>query len=105
MVETPYPIYFEQALNCARILARLLPFVQGNKSSFIHDMLWNRQKLPKTISTDSGDDESKGTHSSSANDTHDNNEHIETEPLAVVLVNAMFHLLFLPGLCSDDWHF
>ena len=27
IVETPYNIYFDQALNCARVLTRILPFL------------------------------------------------------------------------------
>ena len=27
IVETPYSIYFDQALNCVRVLTRILPFV------------------------------------------------------------------------------
>lgn len=27
IVETPYSIYFDQALNCVRVLTRVLPFV------------------------------------------------------------------------------
>ena len=27
VVETPYPVYFDQALNCVRLLSRLSPFL------------------------------------------------------------------------------
>jgi hypothetical protein len=35
VVETPYPVYFDQALNCARILARILPIMMEVDSKFI----------------------------------------------------------------------
>ena len=35
VVETPYPVYFDQALNCARILARILPIMMEVDSKFV----------------------------------------------------------------------
>jgi hypothetical protein len=83
VVETPYPVYFDQALNCARILSRLLPFMLEKKSQPINQLFWNKQVIPKPSQT--GDE------------AEESGEIQETEPLAVILVNSMFHLLFLPG--------
>ena len=85
VVETPYPIYFDQALNCARILARLLPFLLESKSKAVRDMLWSRSFMNKPPQSN----DSEGT-------VHD------SEPLAVILVNTLFHLLFLPDFTVED---
>lgn len=36
IVETPYNIYFDQALNCVRVLTRILPFVLEKGRVFLH---------------------------------------------------------------------
>lgn len=38
IVETPYNIYFDQALNCVRVLTRVLPFLL-EKGAYIHAMV------------------------------------------------------------------
>ena len=48
VVETPYPIYFDQALNCARILARLLPFLLESNSREVKDLLWSRNYMNRS---------------------------------------------------------
>lgn len=35
IVETPYSIYFDQALNCVRVLTRILPFVLEKGALYI----------------------------------------------------------------------
>lgn len=47
MVETPYPVYFEQALNCIRILSRLLTVMTEceTESTFVRKLLWQRQQI------------------------------------------------------------
>jgi High-temperature-induced dauer-formation protein len=35
IVETPYNIYFDQALNCVRVLTRVLPFVLEKGALFV----------------------------------------------------------------------
>ena len=82
VVETPYPIYFEQAVNCSRILTRFLPFLLESELKFIDDLLW-RKRVISRLSSEEGQ-------------PHD------TEPLAVVLVNTLFHLLFLPDFTIED---
>lgn len=85
VVETPYPIYFDQALNCARILARLLPFLLESNSREVKDLLWSRNYMNR---------------SSQSHMTEDAPQ--DSEPLAVILVNTLFHLLFLPDFTVED---
>lgn len=141
VVETPYPIYFDQALNCARILSRLLPFILENTSSFstsvtpvLRRLLWQKQKVPKgsdggkssrrrerSQSSDDNSEDGKDHsdvkddnnaaspekktghdgHTEHHNDESDEEEQ-ETEPLAVILINSIFHLLFLPDFTIED---
>ena len=140
----PYPIYFDQALNCARILSRLLPFLLENTSTAsvspaLRRLLWQKQRVPRDEGTTEGpeggnrrrgsSDENIGTggllhsirnideKSNSEESFHDENElkevdldkdedeeeeEQETEPLAVILVNSLFHLLFLPDFTIED---
>lgn len=92
VVETPYPVYFDQALNCARILSRLLPILIENTSTnrTIKEMLWSRRKvkLPSKSGEEGGEAKDE--------------EVQESEPLAVILVNTIFHLLFLPDFTIED---
>lgn len=84
VVETPYPIYFEQALNCSRILTRFLPFLlEKTESKEIKDLLWSKRMISKPISLEKDMQQ-------------------ELEPLAVVLINTIFHLLFLPDFTIED---
>lgn len=95
VVETPYPVYFDQALTCIRILARISPFLihtslqdtdkKENETSFVWDLLWSRQraKPQKTENESQPQDDSP-------------------EPLAVILINTVFHLLFLPDFTIED---
>lgn len=46
VVETPSPIYFDQALNCVRVLTRLLPFMLENpEDAVVYDLCWRRQPV------------------------------------------------------------
>ena len=65
-------MYFDQALNCARIPKSAIHEDDGTEPG-------NESK------NDSGQEETT-------------EELQETEPLAVILINSVFHLLFLPGL-------
>lgn len=90
VVETPYPIYFQQALTCARILARILPFLLESNSPYIRELLWNKKIVRNLQENAAADSEVK------------QDEVQESEPLAVILVNTVFHLLFLPDFTIDD---
>jgi hypothetical protein len=98
VVETPYPIYFQQALNCVRVLTRILPFLSESNSPAVKDLLWNK-RLVKNIQAEaeaSHEDEKKSA------ETTESDEYQETEPLGVILVNTLYHLLFLPDLTIED---
>lgn len=81
VVETPYPVYFEQALNCTRLLSRLLPLLLESKSKSVRQLLWSRRNPMKGSDAESAED---------------------SEPLAVILVNTIFHMLFLPDFTVED---
>lgn len=49
VVETPYPVYFDQALNCAHILARILPFMVESKNPDILSICWGIAKKKKSL--------------------------------------------------------
>eukprot|EP01035_Chromulina_nebulosa_P018871 gene18871-24658_t len=134
VVETPYPVYFEQALNCVRILTRVGPFLLEQNNSvynevdlkFINDLLWTKQKSESKETNSKESDKSienaKSNDSSVIITDESKSEEIKTdqkveekaiaeskesqsvdpEPLAVILVNTLFHLLFLPDFTIDD---
>mmetsp|Transcript_18544 Transcript_18544/g.31056 ORF Transcript_18544/g.31056 Transcript_18544/m.31056 type:complete len:804 (-) Transcript_18544:1053-3464(-) len=97
VVETPYRIYFEQALNCSRIMARLLPFLLESSSAEMKDLLWNRRAPSQQVSSENlaADSRDMGSEGEDADPQ-------ASEPLAVILVNTIFHLLFLPDFTVDD---
>jgi len=113
VVETPYPVYFDQALNCARILSRVLPFMLESNSKFVKELFWTRQQVPKPKASGGGGADAAaapGTSSTAAAAEGateaaggDGGEDVqESEPVAVILVNAIFHLLFLPDFTIED---
>ena len=174
VVETPYPVYFDQALNCMRILSRVLPFMLESDSKAVKDLFWARQRVPRrkdsvhalppatpatpthvgkpgstpapkggladpgtppappsasaaaaaegaiaslmtpdgsaangttingSSSSGGGDVGSSNTTSHGPSDDDEAAEHHDTEPVAVILVNAMLHLLFLPDFTIED---
>eukprot|EP00600_Ochromonadales_sp_CCMP1393_P014832 CAMPEP_0175001240 /NCGR_PEP_ID=MMETSP0005-20121125/3024_1 /TAXON_ID=420556 /ORGANISM="Ochromonas sp., Strain CCMP1393" /LENGTH=931 /DNA_ID=CAMNT_0016256105 /DNA_START=25 /DNA_END=2820 /DNA_ORIENTATION=+ len=96
VVETPYRIYFEQALNCSRIMS-LLPFLLESSSAEMKDLLWNRRAPSQQVSSENlaADSRDMGSEGEDADPQ-------ASEPLAVILVNTIFHLLFLPDFTVDD---
>ena len=112
VVETPYPVYFEQALNCARILSRFLPFMLESESKKVKDLCWNRQAPTKpeskvaestTLSTEGANGIDSGAQPAEVtNNDEEPAVDAEIEPLAVILVNSIFHLLFLPDFTIED---
>lgn len=45
----PSSLYFEQALNCLRVLTRLLPFLlEVPNDPFVHELCWVRSPPPPT---------------------------------------------------------
>ena len=141
IVETPYPIYFNQALNCIRILARFLPtMIEFSQSKRISDLFWKRQSM--LMHTRGGGDETADTTTTTINTAHPTESGVnvhhtdsdssprglrshltsprhpdttsgvgghnydtqESEPLAVILINTLFHILFLPDFTIEDPH-
>mmetsp|Transcript_23829 Transcript_23829/g.34823 ORF Transcript_23829/g.34823 Transcript_23829/m.34823 type:complete len:848 (-) Transcript_23829:267-2810(-) len=132
IVETPYNIYFDQALNCVRVLTRVLPFLleKGDLADCdanVEHLCWGTGanpippesilEPPKDNLIDvlvGSDDErsvtSKGSSlrkgseamikaASGSNDEEDDDEN--QEPLALLVVHAAMHMLFLPQFTCD----
>jgi hypothetical protein len=113
-------VYFDQALNCARILSRVIPIMLECGYKFIMDMFWSKQSISfndepfdirgdeksPTIPDPTAEANSPTTPTTptSKKDTGASTTAGETEPLAVILINALFHLLFLPEFTIDDPH-
>ena len=93
IVETPYTIYFDQALNCVRVLTRVLPFLLekgdlGEGDPNVEALCWG----------DHTDDKSTLAGSKSGN--NDEGEE-DGEPLALLVVHAAMHMLFLPQFTCE----
>lgn len=106
LVETPYPVYFEQALNCMRILARVLPLLLESDEKYVWELLWNK-RMVKNQATMPSSEEGKGEEGVGADSSLDVTSASigdiqESEPLAVILINTIFHLMFLPDLTVED---
>lgn len=110
VVETPYPIYFDQALNCSRVLSRVVPLLLEKEDKSIRDMFWSRQIAPMKAASQAEEVSPLLLHCcvclcpdsacacvQDCDDVLSGGEVQDSEPLAVILINAMFHLLFLPG--------
>ncbi|GMH53489.1 hypothetical protein TrRE_jg12480, partial [Triparma retinervis] len=99
VVETPYSIYFDQALNCVRVLTRLLPFVmedvgesEGREEGGLKTKE-EREELESKIEElcwGEGD----GTPGLSGSDGY-------REPIGLLVVHAAMHMLFLPQFTCD----
>jgi len=110
IVETPYNIYFDQALNCVRVLTRVLPFLLekgdlGDADEQVEQLCWG------TNSDHLNEDEKIGLMigemadnvGKNANDNSLRNKNVdeEQEPLALLVVHAAMHMLFLPQFTCD----
>ncbi|CEG48448.1 protein hid1 isoform x2 [Plasmopara halstedii] len=83
IVDTPVPKYYQQALNCVRVLTRLVPFIlEEGVDEFVEQLFWSVEdnESPKS---DGEDDEIK-------------EERSGAEPLAKQMIHAIMGLLFLP---------
>mmetsp|Transcript_17460 Transcript_17460/g.25220 ORF Transcript_17460/g.25220 Transcript_17460/m.25220 type:complete len:781 (-) Transcript_17460:88-2430(-) len=102
IVETPYNIYFDQALNCARVLTRILPFLLekgdlGDPDENVEHLCWGTgagQPGDEKIGLVVGDD-------TSTIPTEGPQPEEEQEPLALLVVHAAMHMLFLPQFTCD----
>ncbi|KAG2516481.1 hypothetical protein BBO99_00007836 [Phytophthora kernoviae] len=78
IVDTPVPKYYQQALNCVRVLARLVPFIlEESGDEFVETLFW---------SVDNGD----------KSEEESKDEVPGEEPLAKQMIHAIMGLLFLP---------
>jgi hypothetical protein len=168
VVETPYPVYFDQALNCAHILARILPFMVESKDPDVLSICWgvakkktkgkggkskggkdaaaaatsmeattaaggfadnkakegvNNEKeaaveegsggyTPPSIVVGEEKEDKKESEKEEEGDGEKEQEQEQggnsgdlsasPEPAAVVLINSLFHLLFLPDFTIED---
>jgi hypothetical protein len=119
IVETPYNIYFDQALNCVRVLTRMLPFLLekgdlGDADENVEQLCWGTGALGLQ-----GDEKIGlvigGSTSNAENDAAQNENLTSTmsklskssvtsdeqEPLALLVVHAAMHMLFLPQFTCD----
>lgn len=92
VVETPFPQYFEQALNCIRILSRMIPVMLETNHKEVHELLWSRSKTEQPL--DDG--------AAHGGERKEEAEVQEAEPMAVILINTLYHLLFLPEFSIDE---
>lgn len=67
-------------------------------SKVVKDLLWGRRFVKSAPGT--SEDASNASHDSK--DVNHPPPEQESEPLAVILVNTMFHLLFLPDFTIED---
>ncbi|ETI30919.1 hypothetical protein F441_21932 [Phytophthora nicotianae CJ01A1] len=83
IVDTPVPKYYQQALNCVRVLTRLVPFIlEEGGDEFVEKLFWS---VEGEEGVKSGDEE---------DETKD--ETTGAEPLAKQMIHAIMGLLFLP---------
>lgn len=92
IVETPYTTYFDQALNCVRVLTRVLPFLLekgdlGDNDPNVEALCWGDNKKQTE------DTERRG-------DGKDDEDDCQ-EPLALLVVHAAMHMLFLPQFTCE----
>ena len=98
-METPYTIYFDQALNCVRVLTRVLPFLLekgdlGENDVNVELLCWGDQGEKKR--------RKKGKDAKSDEEGSDEEEDGEQqEPLALLVVHAAMHMMFLPQFTCD----
>ena len=105
IVETPYTIYFDQALNCVRVLTRVLPFLLekgdlGDGDLNVEALCWGDHVDGNTTVASKknrrNDDDDKND-----DDEEDDDEDDSQEPLALLVVHAAMHMLFLPQFTCE----
>mmetsp|Transcript_7122 Transcript_7122/g.14897 ORF Transcript_7122/g.14897 Transcript_7122/m.14897 type:complete len:865 (+) Transcript_7122:177-2771(+) len=118
IVETPYNIYFDQALNCVRVLTRILPFLLekgdlGDSDANVEHLCWGIGSSPPGEGPGSpggGDDaltglviggSASGADGESSMPRGEDDEDDSQEPLALLVVHAAMHMLFLPQFTCD----
>ncbi|GKY90767.1 hypothetical protein MPSEU_000049500 [Mayamaea pseudoterrestris] len=124
IVETPYSIYFDQALNCVRVLTRILPFLLekgdlGEADENVEQLCWGTGGPNPTderiglmiggneLGTSQQAPPSVAKHRAALLKeqedelNHRNDNEDEQEPLALLVVHAAMHMLFLPQFTCD----
>ncbi|CAI5709079.1 unnamed protein product [Peronospora destructor] len=85
IVETPVPKYYQQALNCVRVLTRLVPFIlEEGSDTFVETLFWSVENQETEEKDEEEEEEEK------------KKENKGTEPLAKQMIHAIMGLLFLP---------
>eukprot|EP00529_Nitzschia_sp_RCC80_P009895 CAMPEP_0113489330 /NCGR_PEP_ID=MMETSP0014_2-20120614/26473_1 /TAXON_ID=2857 /ORGANISM="Nitzschia sp." /LENGTH=791 /DNA_ID=CAMNT_0000383063 /DNA_START=316 /DNA_END=2691 /DNA_ORIENTATION=- /assembly_acc=CAM_ASM_000159 len=114
IVETPYNIYFDQALNCVRVLTRILPFLLekgdlGDADENVEQLCWGTntagnlpgdEKIGLMVGGD-GDTNASGGPLGGGRSPSNAVDDDEQEPLALLVVHAAMHMLFLPQFTCD----
>ncbi|KAE8886022.1 hypothetical protein PF005_g16588 [Phytophthora fragariae] len=81
IVDTPVPKYYQQALNCVRVLTRLVPFIlEEGGDEFVEELFWSVE------SQSDGQEEEDETKEDAT----------PAQPLAKQMLHAIMGLLFLP---------
>lgn len=120
IVETPYNIYFDQALNCVRVLTRILPFLLekgdlGDSDVNVEQLCWgtgadpivlelenmNIDSYASIVDTDGDNATSGGPKKGRGQGTKEEEEEENQEPLALLVIHAAMHMLFLPQFTCD----
>lgn len=123
IVETPYNIYFDQALNCVRVLTRVLPFLLekgdlGDADENVEQLCWGTgaaslvgdEKIGlmvgggaagEDVDGDDPADHAKAKASALSAKLSKQQGPDDQEPLALLVVHAAMHMLFLPQFTCD----
>uniref|UniRef100_M4BPB3 HID1 domain-containing protein n=1 Tax=Hyaloperonospora arabidopsidis (strain Emoy2) TaxID=559515 RepID=M4BPB3_HYAAE len=88
LVETPVPKYYQQALNCVRVLTRLVPFIlEEGGDDFVQELFWHVKE----------DGEKGEEKEEEAEEVEEKEEATGAgESLAKQMLHAIMGLLFLP---------
>lgn len=80
IVDTPVPKYYQQALNCVRVLTRLVPFIlEEGGDEFVEELFWSVEGEAVQREEEETKEQPQGS-----------------EPLAKQMIHAIMGLLFLP---------
>lgn len=107
IVHTPVPLYFDQALNCVRVLTRLLPFMlEAPNDTMVNHLCWSTddEAAASEGAAKAAEDTPNGADTSGAAGTSGKpsaEEAEQREPLACLIIHAALHLLFLPSFTVD----
>lgn len=109
IVETPYSIYFDQALNCVRVLTRILPFLleKGDLADSdidVENLCWGTGGLGNVLSEDESERDTLVGRVIGMDDdiqTRLSRDDEGQEPLALLVVHAAMHMLFLPQFTCE----